>query len=102
LWYLDSPEHDPDSNHRDPTAKQIIYADQARSKVCELKALLERVTVPQQREIIGKVRDELVGGVFRMTPLRLHPDQRTALVRKREIGIEQAKQTTSAAFGHRS
>lgn len=52
----------PDSNYAAPTRRQK-----------ELRETLEQPTVPQQREILNKVRDELVGGVFRREPLRFDP-----------------------------
>ena len=65
MWYLDAPEHDPDENYPEPSAKQLLYAEQARRELLRLKSTLERLTVPQQRSIIG----ELSGGVFRHEPL---------------------------------
>jgi hypothetical protein len=68
------PEHDPDSNYPEPTASQLLYAEQARRELEQLKSTLERLTVPQQRAITGTIATDLVGGVFRHQPLRLHPD----------------------------
>ena len=30
MWHLDVPEHDPDSNYPEPTAKRILYGEEAR------------------------------------------------------------------------
>ncbi len=73
MWHLDFPEHDPDSNHPKPSAKQRLYAEQAGREVDRLKRTLEKMTVPQQRSILGKIRDQLVGGVFRHEPLTIDP-----------------------------
>lgn len=81
MWFLDFPEHDPDSNYRGPSARQVIYADQARSELRRVKSTLEKLTVPQQRAIIR----EFPRGVFKRVrpagdePLRRthrHPHQR--------------------------
>ncbi len=61
MWFRDFPEHDPDSNYQEPSPKQLIYADQAKTALRALKATLERLTVPQQRVIIA----ELSGSVYR-------------------------------------
>jgi hypothetical protein len=74
MWYLDVPRHDPDSNYPEPSAKQILYADQARGEVAQLKATLEKLTVPQQRAILNEIRDTVVGGVYRKMPLHVMPD----------------------------
>lgn len=63
MWFMDFREHDPDSNYPEPSAKQIIYAEQARREAERLRSTLERLTVPQQREIIAT----LPSGVFRPT-----------------------------------
>jgi hypothetical protein len=57
------------------SAKQLLCAKQARRELAHLKRTLERLTVPQQREILGAIGNELVGGVFRREPLRLDPHQ---------------------------
>jgi hypothetical protein len=75
MWTLDFPEQDPDSNYLEPSRKQLIYADQARSELRQLKSTLEKVTVPQERAILVTIANELVGGVYRREPLRLHPHQ---------------------------
>ncbi|MGA7094764.1 MAG: hypothetical protein WBX23_12100 [Candidatus Cybelea sp.] len=75
MWHLDFPDRDPDSNYSEPTANQLLYAEQAHLKLEALKSTLERLTIPQQRAILGTIKNELVGGVFRHQPLRLHPDQ---------------------------
>ena len=74
MWYLDVPLHDSDSNYPKPSAKQFIYAEEAREGLALLKATLERLTVPQQREILNEIRDTLVGGVYRKMPLHVMPD----------------------------
>ncbi|MGA8574304.1 MAG: hypothetical protein WB609_01295 [Candidatus Cybelea sp.] len=61
MWFLDLPGDDPDSNYREPSAKQISYAEHAGRDVDRLKATLEKLTVPQQRAIISK----LPSGVFK-------------------------------------
>jgi hypothetical protein len=74
MWYLDvGPELDPDENYRPPTQKQYRYADAADCAVGELKALLEKLTIPQQRKILNKIGDELVGGVYRYAPAHIKP-----------------------------
>jgi hypothetical protein len=75
MWFLDFPEHDPDSNYPEPSARQLLYAEQARRELNRLKSTLEKLTVPRQRAIVRTIKNELVGGVFRRQPLRLHPDQ---------------------------
>jgi len=74
MWYLDVPQHDPDSNYPEPSAKHFLCADQARQHLAQLKATLERLTVPQQRAILDEIRDTLIGGVYRRTPLHVTPD----------------------------
>jgi hypothetical protein len=64
MWYLDFPEYDPDENYAEPGPKQLLYAEQARRELERLKSTLERLTVPQQRVILG----ELSGSVFRREP----------------------------------
>lgn len=73
MWFLDFPEHDVDTNHPEPSARQILYAEQALRQLEQLKATLEKLTVPQQRAIIRTIAEELVGGVFRREPLRIDP-----------------------------
>jgi hypothetical protein len=75
MWYLDAPQHDPDSNYPRPSAKQLLYADQARSELAQLKETLKKLTVPQQRAILNKIRDTLVGGVYRKMPLHVMPGE---------------------------
>jgi hypothetical protein len=65
MWVLDFSEHDPDANCPAPSAAQVLVADHADYLVGEVKRTLEQLTVPQQRRILGKLRDELVGGVYR-------------------------------------
>jgi hypothetical protein len=55
VWFKDFPDHDPDSNYPEPSAKQLVYADQAKTELAALKRTLERLTVPQQRAIISKL-----------------------------------------------
>lgn len=55
MWFKDFPDHDPDSNYPEPSAKQLVYADQAKTELAALKRTLERLTVPQQRAIISKL-----------------------------------------------
>jgi hypothetical protein len=50
-----------------------LYADQARQDVAHLKARLEKLTVPQQREILNEIRGTLVGGIYRKMPLHVMP-----------------------------
>jgi hypothetical protein len=66
MWYLDAPEHDPDENYAEPTAKQLLYAEQARRNLSQLRGTLARLTVPQQRAIIAEL-----SGVFRHEPVTL-------------------------------
>ncbi|MGA8576031.1 MAG: hypothetical protein WB609_10190 [Candidatus Cybelea sp.] len=61
MWWKDFPEHDPDSNYPEPTAKQRLYAEKARQELDRLKTTLEKLTVPQQRAIFR----QLSGTVFR-------------------------------------
>lgn len=75
MSFLDFPQDDPESNYSGPSAKQLIYAEKAERHLKALRAALQRLTVPQQRAVIGKIRNELVGGVFRKDPLKLHPRQ---------------------------
>lgn len=70
MWFLDFPQADPDSNYPIPSPRQLLYAEQARRELAHLKKTLERLTVPQQREILGTMGNELVGGVFRKESLR--------------------------------
>jgi hypothetical protein len=70
MWLLDFPEHDPDSNYPEPLAKQLLYAEEARRELANLKGTLHRLTVPQQRAILSQIREELVDGVFQRTPIR--------------------------------
>jgi hypothetical protein len=74
MWYLDVPEHDPNSNYPEPSAKQLLYAEEARAALTRLKRTLERLTVPQQRAILNAIGDTLVGGVYRKMPLHVMPD----------------------------
>jgi hypothetical protein len=62
VWLLDFPEFDS-SNYPNPSAKQILYADQARRQLRKLRSTLMRLTVPQQRAILDTIANELVGGV---------------------------------------
>ncbi len=55
------PEDDPDSNYPAPTAEQQAIMKAAEATLERLKFWLGALTVPQQREIIGK----LVGVVYR-------------------------------------
>jgi hypothetical protein len=71
VWFLDFPARDPDSNYAEPSARQILYAKQAVRQLEQLKATLEKLTVPQQRAIIKSINTELVGGVFRHEPLTI-------------------------------
>jgi hypothetical protein len=73
VWTLDFPEHDPVSNYPAPTPRQLLYAEQARRDLAHLKKTLERLTVPQQRQILGEIRNELVGGVFPCQPPTIDP-----------------------------
>ena len=61
MWFKDFPEDDPDSNYAAPTAEQQALMKVAEATLERLKFWLERLTVPQQRAIIGK----LVGAVYR-------------------------------------
>ncbi|HEY6449665.1 MAG TPA: hypothetical protein VIX60_03185 [Candidatus Cybelea sp.] len=61
MWFKDFPEDDPDSNYPAPTAEQHKLMKVAEAILERLKFSLECLTVPQQREIIGK----LVGAVYR-------------------------------------
>lgn len=61
MWFKDFPAYDPDSNYPEPSAKQLIWADQARTELRRLQGTLERLTVPQQRALIA----EITGSVFR-------------------------------------
>jgi hypothetical protein len=47
-----SPSNDLASNYPAPTPRQLLYAEQARREFAHLKATLEVLTVPQQREAI--------------------------------------------------
>ena len=67
VWTLDFPEHGPDESYAEPTAKQLIYADQARANLRMLRGTLQPLTVPQQRAIIA----ELSGRVFHREPLNI-------------------------------
>ena len=69
MWFLDSPEDDPDSNYPEPSAKQLLYADQARQELARLQETLEGLTVPQQRAILG----ELAGRVFKHESATIEP-----------------------------
>lgn len=98
MWLLDLPEHDPDSNYSEPSAKQLPYAEQARRELAHLKRTLQRLTVPQQRAILGTIKSELVGGVYRRTPLRLYPHQKVTTVadarqKQRRVGSEMSSAT---------
>lgn len=73
MWFLDFPDFDPDSNYPEPTPRQILYGEQARRELAHLKATLERLTIPQQREITRAIEGELIGGVFRREPVRIDP-----------------------------
>jgi hypothetical protein len=70
VWIIDYGEHDPDSNYPEPSAKQLVYAYQACSELKRLKSTLEKLTVPQQRAILGTIANESAGGVFRRQPLK--------------------------------
>ncbi len=61
MRFKDFPEHDPDSNYPAPTAEQQTLMKVAEANLERLKFWLARLTVPQQRAIIGK----LVGAVYR-------------------------------------
>ncbi len=61
MRFKDLPEDDPDSNYPAPTAEQQALMKVAEATVERLKFWLERLTVPQQRAIVGK----LVGAVYR-------------------------------------
>lgn len=74
MWHLDVPQYDPDSNYPEPSAKQILYAEEAREELAQLKGTLEKLTIPQQRAILNEIRDTLVGGVYREMPLHVMPD----------------------------
>ena len=54
MWILGTGDSD-ESKHPAPSAKQLLYAETARLKMAELKALLSRLTVSQQRTIISEV-----------------------------------------------
>ena len=43
MWYLDVPQHDPDSNYPEPSAKQFLYADQTKTELRQLKTTLEKL-----------------------------------------------------------
>jgi len=58
MWELDLND---DVSAPAPTARQILCAEQARLQLAALKRTLERLTVPQQREIIGQI----TGKVYR-------------------------------------
>jgi len=77
MWYRDAPEHDSDENYPEPSAKQLLYAERARRELQRLRSTLERLTVPQQRPIIG----ELSGGVFRREALTIKPTLRKPMRR---------------------
>jgi hypothetical protein len=64
VWFLDFPEAEPDSDYPAPTARQILYAEQPRWELAQLKKTMERLTVPQRREISGA----LSRGVFKIVP----------------------------------
>ncbi len=40
MWTLDFPEHDPDENYPQPSAKQLLDAEQARHDLSRLAPLL--------------------------------------------------------------
>ena len=61
MRFKDFPEDDPDSNYPAPTAEQQTLMKVAEATLERLKFWLERLTVPQQRAIVGK----LVGAVYR-------------------------------------
>jgi hypothetical protein len=69
VWFFDFPEHDPDSNYPEPSAKQLLYADQAQQELARLKEALERLTVPQQRAILA----EVTGRVFKHESAAIEP-----------------------------
>jgi len=69
VWLLDFPEYDPDSNYREPSAKPLVYGEETHLHAKALKKQLQRLTVPQQREILA----ELVGSAVRRKPSQLHP-----------------------------
>jgi len=69
VWFLDFPDRDPDSNYPEPSPKQLLYADQARQELARLKGTLERLTVPQQRAILGR----LTGRVFKHESAAIEP-----------------------------
>lgn len=70
MWLTDFPEHDPDSKHPDPTARQILCEERAKRQLARLKATLEKLTVPQPRALIGTIADSLIGSTFRRTPFK--------------------------------
>jgi hypothetical protein len=90
MWFVDAPGYDPDTNYPKPTGKQLLYAAKARRQLALFKRTLERLTVPQQREILSKVREDLVGGVFRLSPLRIEPGRSKVL----ELAEERRKRST--------
>ena len=58
----------------DPSAKQLLYAEQGRDEFAQLRATVEKLTVPQQRAILNEIRDTLVGGVYRKMTLHMISD----------------------------
>ena len=74
MWTLDFPDQDPDSNYPAPSVKQLIYRVQARTELRRLKSTLQRLTVPQQRSIIG----ELAGSIYK----RCHASRRPSTPRR--------------------
>lgn len=60
MWMLDFPERDA-THYANPSYRQFIYFDLAQNQLLALKATLESLTIPQQRQIIG----QLAGGVYR-------------------------------------
>ena len=47
IWFKDFPEHDPDSNYPAPSAKQVLYEEEAQRYLNALKEALRHLTVPQ-------------------------------------------------------
>lgn len=85
MWFVDLPEHDPDSNYLRPSSKQLMYADRARDLANDLRRTLERMTVPHQRTTLNEIGTPLVGGVYRRTVLRVHPDGSSSHGLMREV-----------------
>jgi hypothetical protein len=74
MWYLDVPQHDPDSNYAEASSEQTLYAEEGRDALAQLKGTLEKLTVPLRRAFLNEIRDALVGGVYRKMPSHVMPD----------------------------